>query len=65
MNVPESKATAAEGGAESLRLRLERVERANEELAERVRHYERERSEIRRRLERLLDRIEHGDYTEG
>jgi hypothetical protein len=37
--------------------RLATVERAYEDLLQRVRRYERERAEIRARLERILSRI--------
>jgi predicted nucleic acid-binding Zn-ribbon protein len=42
---------------ETLEARLAAVERAYEDLLERVRRYERERADIRSRLERLLAQI--------
>lgn len=42
---------------ETLEARLAAIERAYEDLLERVRRYERERADIRTRLERLLARI--------
>ena len=44
--------------AESLEAKLAAMERAYESLLERVRRYERERADIRTRLERILARIE-------
>jgi uncharacterized protein (UPF0335 family) len=43
---------------ETLEAKLAAVERAYESLLERVRRYERERAEIRTRIERILARIE-------
>jgi uncharacterized protein involved in exopolysaccharide biosynthesis len=43
---------------DALAARLATVERAYGELLERVRRFERERAEIRRRLQRLLARID-------
>jgi chromosome segregation ATPase len=45
------------GEREALVARLTTMERAYEELLERLRSYERERAEIRRRLGRLLSRL--------
>jgi len=42
---------------DTLAARLANLERAYATLLERVRGYERERSEIKRRLERILSRI--------
>ena len=42
---------------ETLEARLAAVERAYETLLERVRRYERERADIRIRLERIISRI--------
>jgi uncharacterized protein YhaN len=42
---------------DALLARVARLERAYEDLLQRVRRYERERVEIRGRLERLLNRI--------
>ena len=44
-------------GRDALTARLATVERAYEDLLQRVRRYERERAEIRARLERILARI--------
>ena len=57
LGVPSSLGVASEAADEALSTRLERLERAYRELLERVQGYERERAEIRRRLERLLDRL--------
>jgi len=43
---------------ETLEAKLAAMERAYESLLERVRRYERERADIRTRLERILARIE-------
>ena len=43
---------------ETLETKLAAMERAYESLLERVRWYERERADIRTRLERILARIE-------
>ena len=43
---------------ETMEAKLAAVERAYESLLERVRRYERERTEIRTRIERILARIE-------
>jgi uncharacterized protein YhaN len=48
------------GERETLAARLASVERAYEELLQRVRRYERERAEVRARVERLLQRIGSG-----
>jgi uncharacterized protein YhaN len=47
----------AEDERAALAVRLAKVERAYQELVERVRGYERERTEIRARLEGLLARL--------
>ncbi len=47
----------ADGDGESLRARVVGLERAYRDVVERMRRYERERAEIKSRLERLLDRI--------
>jgi DNA repair exonuclease SbcCD ATPase subunit len=52
-----------QGEREALAARLARVERDYQDLLQRVRRYERERAEIRTRLERLLDRIGASDAT--
>ena len=44
-------------GRDALAARLATVERAYEDLLQRVRRYEGERAEIRTRLERILARI--------
>ena len=44
-------------GLEALEARLAAVERAYEDLLERVHRYERERVEIRARIERILARL--------
>jgi len=46
-----------QGERAALALRLASVERAYEELLQRVRRYERERAEIKDRLGRILTRI--------
>jgi hypothetical protein len=46
-----------EGEREALAVRLSSVERAYADLLQRVRRYERERAEIKARLERILARI--------
>lgn len=51
---------AEDGDREALAARLKSVERAYEELLQRVRRYERERAEIRARIERLLHRLGPG-----
>jgi len=43
---------------ETVEAKLAAMERAYESLLERVRRYERERADIRNRLERILARIE-------
>jgi predicted nuclease with TOPRIM domain len=48
------------GERETLAARLASVEQAYEELLQRLRRYERERAELRARLERLLQRIGSG-----
>jgi hypothetical protein len=55
-----SRHEADEGEREVLAARLASVERAYEELLQRVRRYERERAEMRARIERLLDRLGSG-----
>ena len=65
LGVPSSLAEAPESADEALSVRLEQVERAYRELLERVQGYERERAEIRRRLERLLDRLGTCDLPRG
>ena len=47
----------APGEREALAAQLATMERAHEALLERVRRYERERAEIRARLESILARI--------
>jgi predicted nuclease with TOPRIM domain len=47
----------AQDEREALTARLTSLERANEELRQRVWRYERERAEIKLRLERILSRI--------
>ena len=42
---------------DALEARLAALERAHQELLERVRRYERERTEIRARLQRILARL--------
>ena len=44
-------------GGETAETRLAAMERAYEDLLERVRRYERERADIRTRLDRILARI--------
>ena len=44
-------------GGESTEARLAAMERAYEDLLERVRRYERERADIRTRLDRILARL--------
>jgi len=46
-----------QGEREALAARLASVERAYADLLQRVRRYERERAEIKARLERILARI--------
>ena len=55
--VSESRPVTSDAGDESLRARLERVERAYRDLVDRLHRYERERTEIRARLEQLLVRL--------
>lgn len=55
-----SRHEAEVGEREALAARLKSVERAYEELLQRVRRYERERAEIRARIERLLHRLGPG-----
>jgi hypothetical protein len=47
----------APGDSEPLVARCAKLERAYDDLLQRVRRYERERAEIRARLERILARI--------
>jgi hypothetical protein len=47
----------ARDGREVLEARLASMERAYEELLQRVHGYERERAELRRRIARILSRI--------
>ncbi len=51
----------APGEHEAIEARLQAVERAYDDLLQRVRRYERERAEIRARLERLLARLTASD----
>ena len=44
-------------GEETVVVRLARIERAYEELVQRLRRYEEERAQIKNRLERLLIRL--------
>lgn len=46
-----------DGDRESLRSRLAGMERAYQEMVERLRRYERERAEIKERLESILARL--------
>jgi predicted nuclease with TOPRIM domain len=52
------EALELQGERETLAARLASVERAYAELQQRVRRYERERAEIKARLERILARID-------
>jgi hypothetical protein len=57
LGVPEPLSSTPDAHAKRLAARLHDVERDYRELRERVRRYERERIEIKRRLEQLLDRL--------
>jgi predicted nucleic acid-binding Zn-ribbon protein len=57
MNQEPLKTCDMRADGEALEARLAAIERAYEDLLERVRRYERERADIRTRLERLLARI--------
>ena len=57
LGVPKPVSSAPDAHAERLAAPLRDVERDCRALRERVRLYERERVEIRRRLEQLLDRL--------
>lgn len=65
LSVPNSPEVASEAANEIVSARLERVERAYRELLERVQGFERERAEIRGRLERLLVRLGTCELRDG